>query len=166
MTSAAILAHPDFSLPFEIHADAGGYGLGALLLQRFGGNEEQLAYASRLMTPSELNYSTTEQECLALVWALKKFRYLIWSCPIRVVTDHYALCWLLSKRELAGRLACWSLLLQEYYISIFHKNGKLHTDADALSRLPVGRAEELDDDVPWTEYAHSSSTRAQAGTRR
>ena len=91
MTSAAILAHPDFSLPFEIHADAGGYGLGALLLQRFGGNEGQLA--SRLMTPSELNYSTTEQECLALVWALKKFRYLIWSCPIRVVTDHYALCW-------------------------------------------------------------------------
>ena len=75
------------------------------------------------------------------MWTLQKFRSIIWGCEIQVVTDHHALCWLLSKSELKGRLARWSALLQGENIKIIYKSGKSHLDADALSRNPVGLAD-------------------------
>jgi hypothetical protein len=137
LSKAATLAYPDPSAEFEIHPDACGYGVGAVLLQKQAGIERPLAFASRLMTPSERNFSITEKECLALVWAVKKFRPFIWGCPIKIVTDHHALCWLQSKSDLAGRLARWAMTLSEHKYTITHKNGKLHQDADALSRYPT-----------------------------
>ena len=53
-------------------------------------------------------------------------------------SDQHALCWLLTKKDLTGRLARWSLWCQEHNLKIVHKSGKLHTDADALSRHPIG----------------------------
>jgi hypothetical protein len=137
MTTTVILAFPEYDLPMEIHADACGYGLGCVLLQTINGAERPLAYASRILSDCENNYSVTEKECLAIIWALKKFRSIIWGCEIKVVTDHHALCWLLSKKELSGRLARWSTILQGERISIVYKSGKKHTDADALSRFPI-----------------------------
>ncbi|XP_045034364.1 uncharacterized protein LOC123475563 [Daphnia magna] len=104
LLAAPVLAHPNYDLPMEIIPDACGYGIGAVLAQRVEGQEHPLAYASRLLSSSEINYSITEKECLALVWALKKFKGYVWGCKIVVVTDHQALCWLLTKRDLAGRL--------------------------------------------------------------
>ena len=83
------------------------------------GLERPLAFASRLLSKSECNYSITEKECLDLVWATKKFRSFIWGNKVQVYTDHQALCWLMTKRDLAGRLARWSLTLQEFDIVIF-----------------------------------------------
>ncbi|KZS07216.1 Uncharacterized protein APZ42_029109 [Daphnia magna] len=147
LARAAILAYPDFSRPFEIHPDACDYGLGAVLLQRVDNVERPLADASRLLSKNEGNYSITEKECLALVWAVKKFRSYIWGMETLVVTDHHALCWLLTKKDLAGRLARWSLQLQEFLLRIAHRNGRLHSDADALSRYPSDAPQELDEEL-------------------
>lgn len=143
LMSPPILGHPNYQLPMEIHCDASGYGTGAVLLQRQNGEERVIAYTSSLMDPTERNYSATEKEYLALVRAVQKFKTYIWGMKVRVVTDHHSLCWLLKKKDLAGLLACWSLQLQDLDLEIVHRSGRLHSDADALSRSPVGISEEL-----------------------
>jgi hypothetical protein len=55
----------------------------------------------------------------------------------KVIADHHALCWFLKKKDLAGRLARWSLKLQDLDIEIVYRSEKLHSDSEILSRNPV-----------------------------
>uniref|UniRef100_A0A6V7JGH6 RNA-directed DNA polymerase n=1 Tax=Bracon brevicornis TaxID=1563983 RepID=A0A6V7JGH6_9HYME len=74
LTAAPTLACSDFNQPFVLQTDASTVGLGAVLTQVQGGEERVIAYASRALTDPEKNYTTTEQECLAVIWAIRKFR--------------------------------------------------------------------------------------------
>ncbi|GBM53789.1 hypothetical protein AVEN_180441-1 [Araneus ventricosus] len=74
ITRPLMLKQPDGSKPFRIRTDTSSYALGAVLTQGEGPEEHVIEYASRLLIPAEQNYSTTEREALAVVWALEKFR--------------------------------------------------------------------------------------------
>ena len=87
----------------------------------------------------------SEQECLATIFALNKFKIYLDHKRFRVVTDHCALCFLQTKRQLPQRLIRWSLILQEFDMEIVYKSGKHNADADCLSRYPAGPLEEIVD---------------------
>lgn len=137
LSSAPVLACPDFSVPFVLQVDASTTGLGAALTQTQDAKEVVIAYASRLLTDQEKNYTTTELECLALVWATRKFKPYLEGYNFIAVTDHVALRWLMKLHEPSGRLARWVMELQQYNFEIRYRKGTLNRVADALSRQPV-----------------------------
>ncbi|GFV29814.1 transposon Tf2-11 polyprotein [Trichonephila clavipes] len=120
--------------------DASNYALGAVLLQGEGSDEHPTEYASRLLTPAERNYSTTEREALAAVWALKKFRGYIEGTEITVASDHQPLKSLLNLKSPTGRFARWALEIQSFNLKVQYIPGKATVVADMLSR-PVTQEE-------------------------
>lgn len=95
-----------------------------------------VSYASRHLNKAERNYSATEQECLAVIFAIRQFRPYLFGIPFTVITDQASLTWLMTTKNPSGRLTQWSLLLQEFDITLKHRPGIRNLDADALSRLP------------------------------
>ncbi|GFX66251.1 transposon Tf2-9 polyprotein [Trichonephila clavipes] len=141
LTTPPVLKQADGTKPYIIRTDASNYALGAVLLQGEGSDEHPIEYASRLLTPAERNYSTTEREALAVVWALKKFRGYIEGTEITVASDHQPLKWLLNLKSPTGRLARWALEIQSFNLKVQYIPGKANVVADMLSR-PVTQEEE------------------------
>ncbi|KAM2767000.1 hypothetical protein COP1_022850 [Malus domestica] len=121
LTSAPIIRPPDWSIPFELICDAFDYALGAVLGQRKDKQPHVIYYASRTLNDAQLNYSMTEKELLAVVFALDKFRSYLLGTKVIIYTDHAALKYLFTKKEAKPRLIRWMLLLQEFDIEIRDK---------------------------------------------
>ncbi|XP_063388255.1 uncharacterized protein LOC134674130 [Cydia fagiglandana] len=134
LTTAPILVQADFSRPFILRTDSSNYALGAVLLQGDGNEERPIEYASRLLNAAERNYSTTEREALAVVWAVERFRPYLDGQPVVIGSDHQPLRWLLSLKSPAGRLVRWALRLQAFDIRFEYTPGKANVVADTLSR--------------------------------
>nr|GEW15756.1 retrovirus-related Pol polyprotein from transposon 17.6 [Tanacetum cinerariifolium] len=121
--------------PFELMCDASDFAVEAVLGQRIEKHFRPIHYASKMMTETESNYTTTEKEMLAVVYAFEKFRsYLIMNKSI-VYTDHSALKYLFTKKDAKARLLRWILLLQEFDFKVVDTKGAENYTADHLSRL-------------------------------
>lgn len=140
LTTSPILAHPDFTRPFRLLTDASGIGLGGILSQRNeDGHEVVVCYISRQLSKEERNYSATELECLAIVWALHKLHSYVDGMKMELVTDHSALQWLYDYKGTNKKILRWCLEIQHYRdnMQITHRAGKDHANVDALSRNPL-----------------------------
>ena len=111
MVIATILVFSDWTNPFHVHVDASGIALGVVLTQPGEGDiDHPIVYSSRKLSTTEKNYTTTEREGLAMVYALQKFRHYLLGASFKMFTDHSALKYLVNKLVLGGRIYRWLLL--------------------------------------------------------
>lgn len=136
LVTSPVLRQAVDGIPFAIKTDSSAYALGAVLIQGEKNDEHPIEYASRLLNNAERNYSTTEREALAIVWACNKFRGYIEGAEVKLLTDHQPLKWLLTVKSPTGRIARWGLQIQHYNLVIEYLPGKTNSVADMLSRPP------------------------------
>ncbi|CAM5110236.1 unnamed protein product [Eretmochelys imbricata] len=135
LMSDPVLRAPDFDKPFLVTTDASERGVGAVLMQK-GPDQEfhPVVFLSKKLSERESNWSVTEKECYAIVYALEKLRPYVWGRRFHLQTDHAALKWLHTVKETNKKLLQWSLALQDFDFDIQHISGASNKVADALSR--------------------------------
>ena len=138
VVSAPVLAYPTGEGHFILSTNASGVGIGAVLEQEQedGGRvgKRVIAYAPRTLSNTQRPYCTTDKELLAVVMAIKLFRYYLTGRHFTVVTIHASLTWLRNFREPEGMLARWIARLQPFDFAIVQRHGTHHSHTDGLSR--------------------------------
>lgn len=133
LTTAPVLAYPDFSKDFILNCDASKYAIGAVISQMHDGKERAIAYASRLLTPAERNYPVGDLEMLAIVYGCENFRCYLYGRQFILYTDHLPLVG--NSKNPPLRILKWKLKLAEYSYEIRHISGKMNIISDFLSRI-------------------------------
>ncbi|RWS03567.1 gag-pol fusion protein-like protein [Dinothrombium tinctorium] len=137
LCSEPILAHFDDDKEPILKTDASNEAIGVVLAQEDDeGIERVIAYGGRSLNKAEKNYSTTEKECLAVMYAVKAFQQYLHGRRFKIVSDHHALCWIRKMKNGNSKLMRWSIELSTYGYYVEYRAGKKHADADCLSRYP------------------------------
>ena len=149
--NSKLLVNFDGLSPLIVEVDASPVGVGCVLLQKVNGVERPIHFASKKLTSAEMKYSQLDKEGLALVFAVKRFRYFLLGRKFVARTDHKPLLGLFGKdkpipQNANSRIQRWALLLSQYDYDLFYKPGKENIIADALSRLPV--EDEIQSGIP------------------
>ena len=141
LQSAKVLAHYDVNLPIKLACDGSSYGIGAVLSHVMpGGEERPVAFASRTLSA---NYAQLEKEALSIIYGVKKFHQYLFGRGFTLETDHKPLLTILGPKSAvptlaAARLQRWALILASYHYEVVFRRTSEHSNADGLSRLPVG----------------------------
>lgn len=139
LANKPVLHAPDFEKPFILQTDSSDLGYGIILAQNDKeGKEHPVLYMSKKFTSAERKYSTTEKECAAILYGIKKLKgYIDGQTEFCIQTDHNPLVWLNKNAGNNPRLLRWSLALQSYNYTVVHKRGRDNSNVDCLSRNPL-----------------------------
>ena len=150
-----ILAYPLPGLPYILDTDASGVGIGGVLSQLQEGKERVISYASKSLAKEQRRYNVTRRELLAVITFMKQFRHYLLGQKFRLRTDHGSLRWLFNFKEPEGQVARWLEYLSQFNFDIEHREGRKHSNADALSRLPQYEnttAEPIEQMEEWQDF--------------
>ena len=157
LTTAPVLAYPILGQQFVLDTDASEHSVGAVLSQVQEGRECVIAYMSKAMNSHERAYCVTRKELLAVIVALKNFHTYLYGQSVLLRTDNAAVSWMRSLKRPTGQVARWLQELGTYNLTIIHRPGKRHVNADALSRMPCKACKQQQDN----SYAYTDQSDAE-----
>jgi len=108
--------------------------VGAVLSQKIEGVEKPIAFYSAVLDCTQRNYCATRRKMLAVVKFLQHFRHYLLGAKVILKTNHHSLVWLKMYKNPTGIMARWIKTITEFDIQIEQRSGRLHLNADALSR--------------------------------
>ena len=154
----------DPKLPVTIQADSSSTGLGACIMQ----NSQPVAYASRSLTPTEVNYAQIEKELLAILFAAEKFSNYIFGTEVLVQSDHKPLEYIFKKplHTASPRIQLMLLKLMKHKLKVVYTPGSKMYIADTLSRAYIQGEAELEDHGISEYRVHAVSTHYPATTQK
>ena len=123
----------DDNAPVYLHTDASDYGIGGYVFQIIDGKEYPIAFMSKTLSVDEIKWSTIEKECYAIVYALRKFEYLLVNRHFTLRTDHENLTYVNDPPS--PKVRRWKLAIQEFDFTLEHIAGEKNIVADGFSRL-------------------------------
>ena len=133
-TSAPVLATSRNEGTYVLNVDASDMAMGAILQQEQEGLLRVIGYVSRIFNTCGKKYCITRKELTAIIFGLKQYRQYLLGRQYIVRSDHAALTYLRSAKELIGQQARWLDFIEEFNFTLQHRAGTLHSNADALSR--------------------------------
>jgi len=160
LASSKVLVHYDPNLPLVLATDASPYGLGVVLSHIMpDGSERPIAYGSRTLTKSEVNYSQIDKEATAIFWGLKKYFQYCYGRKFTLLTDHKALISIFHPSKHLPALSATRMLHYAQFMSGFDYEIKYrrtddHTNVDVLSRFPLQNSKEDRSDEITTFQLH------------
>ena len=148
LNSDLVLRLPNLDLPFKVQTDASQAGIGAVLLQSYPEGKRPVCYMSKKFTSFQQRWPAIEQECFAIVTAVKHWHHYLHGQSFILETDHRPLEALLQKTQQNSKCERWRLLLQTYDFTVKHIPGASNCMPDYLSCSPVDPPSDDPDDAP------------------
>ena len=134
---ALILKHYYLDRELILETDASDRVVSGILTQKQKDDLQQpVAYYSKTMQLAECNYAIHDKELLAIVRAFEEWRIELESFqqPLQVYSDHKALEYFMTTKNLSASQACQAELLSCYHFTIMYQPGKKNQKADTLTR--------------------------------
>lgn len=136
LSNPPCLSYPNPHDTFILDTDASDIAVGAVLSQLQDNKEKVICYASHVLMKPQRKYCTTRKELLAVVKFCRHFRHYLLGRRFILRTDHNSLVWLMRFKHIEGQLARWLEELAQFDMTIVHRSGKKHLNADGMSRIP------------------------------
>ena len=138
LSSPGVIYFADFSKPFILVTDASNIAVGCAILQKCDNKQRIVAVGSKTLNKTQQNWSTTEREAYAIIWAVEKFAYFLRGPnAFLLLTDHRSLIFMDRNIFANQKIARWQDRLSEFKFVLQYIEGAQNGVADMLSR-PFG----------------------------